>query len=140
MPPRKQEPPAAPAPIELVLHCASFVAAERAEVQVHFDTAFGDLVQYLRDYLSGEREGPMTTAIVTREGARWFPDQIMAYMLWVEARRTDPDAQLEDYAELSEYALRAAAVRGFMGKAGTPSTRQRTSGPVPGSSGSSAVA
>ncbi len=135
--PRKQDPPAAP---ELVLNAGTFNAAERREVQRHFDTAFGDLLQYLRDYVTAEREGPMPTAIVDRAGTRWFPDEILAYLLWVEARRTDPDARLEDYDDLSEAALRGAHVRGLLGKAGTASTRPRTSGPGPGSCASSEVA
>lgn len=137
MPTRKPDPTPAP---ELVLNAGTFVAAERREVQRHFDTAFGDLLQYLRDYVTAEREGPMPTAIVARDGTRYFPDEILAYLLWVEARRTDPDAKLEEYDELSEAALRSAHVRGLLGKAGTASTRPRTSGPGPGSSDSSAVA
>ena len=135
--PRKPEPPAAP---ELVLNAGTFNATERREVQRHFDTAFGDLLQYLRDYVTAEREGPMPTAIVARDGTRYFPDEILAYLLWVEARRTDPDAKLDEYDELSEAALRSAHVRGLLGKAGTASTRPRTSGPGPASSDSSAVA
>lgn len=131
MPPSRKEPPTPAPAAELVLHCTSFNAAERLEVQTHFDTAFGDLVQYLRDYLSGDREGPLQTAVVTRDNKRWFPDQILAYMLWVEARRSDPAAQLEDYDDLSEYALRSAAVKGFMGKEGTASTRPKPSSNVP---------
>ncbi len=139
MPPqRKPNPTTAP---ELVLNAGSFNAAERREVQRHFDTAFGDLLQYLRDYVTAERVGPMETAIVDRrDGTRYFPDDILAYLLWVEARRSDPDAKLEDYDELSEAALRAAHVRGLLGKAGSPTTKPRTSGPGHGSSGSSEVA
>lgn len=137
-PPRKQPEPAAP--VELVLNAGTFNAAERREVQRHFDTAFGDLLQHLRDYVTAEREGPMPTAIVDREGTRYFPDEILAYMLWVEARRTNPDAKLEDYDELSEAALRSAHVRGLLGKAGTPRPTPKTSGPGPDLSASSGVA
>lgn len=133
MPPRKQPDPT-PEPDEpdvLKLDTRSFVAAERLEVQQRFDTAFGDLVQYIRDYVTGGREGPLQTAITDRNnGTRWFPDQIMAYMLWVEARRTDPTARLEDYDDVPEVELRSAAVRGFLGKGGTPSTK-----PTPSSNG-----
>lgn len=135
--PRKQDPPAAP---ELVLNAGTFNAAERREVQRHFDTAFGDLLQYLRDYVTAEREGPMPSAVVARDGTRWFPDDILAYLLWVEARRTDPDAQLDDYDDLSEAALRSAHVRGLLGKGGTASTRPARSSSGPASSGSSEVA
>lgn len=137
MPTRKPDPTPAP---ELVLNAGTFNATERREVQRHFDTAFGDLLQYLRDYVTAEREGPMPTAIVARDGTRYFPDEILAYLLWVEARRTDPDAKLDEYDELSEAALRSAHVRGLLGKAGTASTRPRTSGPGPDLSDSSAVA
>lgn len=133
MPPPRKTPPTPPAPAELVLNAGSFNAAERREVQRQFDTAFGDLLQYLRDYIAAEREGPMQTAIAARDGTRYFPDEILAFMLWVEARRTDPAARLEDYDDLSEAALRSAHVRGLLGKAGTPSRGPRTSGPVPGS-------
>ena len=132
-PPRKTNPTPAPEPEPddvLKLDTRSFVAAERLEVQQRFDTAFGDLVQYIRDYVTGGREGPLPTAIIDRDKTRWFPDQIMAYMLWVEARRTDPTARLEDYDDVPEVELRSAAVRGFLGKGGTPSTK-----PKPSSSG-----
>src|SRR5574343_2020599 len=134
MPPTRKtpNPEPEPEPAELVLNAGTFNAAERREVQRHFDTAFGDLLQYLRDYIAAEREGPMPTAIVARDGTRYFPAEILAYLLWVEARRTDPDAELEDYDDLSESALRSAHVRGLLGKAGTPSMRPKTSGPVPG--------
>ena len=138
-PPRKTNPTPAP-DADLVLNAGSFTAAERREVQRRFDTAFGDLLQYLRDYVTAEREGPMPTAIVARDGTRWFPDDILAYLLWVEARRSAPDAQLEDYDDLSEAALRSAHVRGLLGKDGAPTRRRKTSGPGPDSSGSSEVA
>src|SRR5574343_317493 len=91
-----------------------------------------ELVLNAGTYIAAERQGPMPTAIVARDGTRYFPDEILAYLLWVEARRTDPDAELEDYDDLSESALRSAHVRGLLGKAGTPSMRPKTSGPVPG--------
>lgn len=138
MPPTRK-PTVTPAP-ELVLNAASFNAAERREVQRHFDTAFGDLLQYLRDYVTAEREGPMPTAIVARDNTRYFPDEILAYLLWVEARRSNPDAKLEDYDDLSEAALRSAHVRGLLGKAGTATRTPKTSGPGPDSSASTAVA
>lgn len=140
MPPRKQDPPAAPEPDDVLkLDTRSFVASERLEVQKRFDTAFGDLVQYIRDYVTGGREGPLQTAIIDRDKTRWFPDQIMAYMLWVEARRTDPTARLEDYDAVPEVELRSAAVRGFLGKGGTPSTKPTPSSNGPGSSASTGV-
>jgi hypothetical protein len=124
-----------------VLNAGTFNAAERREVQRQFDTAFGDLLQYLRDYVTADREGPMSTAIVDRrDGTRWFPDDILAYLLWVEARRTDPDARLDDYDDLSEAALRSAHVRGILGKAGTASTKPKRFSSGPASSGSSEVA
>lgn len=144
MPPTRKtpnpEPAPEPEPAELVLNAGTFNAAERREVQRHFDTAFGDLLQYLRDYIAAEREGPMSTAIVAREGTRFFPDEILAYLLWVEARRTDPGAKLEDYDDLSEAALRSAHVRGLLGKEGTASSKRTTSGLGHVSSASSGVA
>lgn len=143
MPPTKTTPTTpAPAdePTELVLDPYTFTAPERLEVQVQFDTAYGDLLDYIRASWDPKREGPMQTAIVARDGTRWFPDQIIAYMLWVQEKRTRPDADLAEFDGLTLAELNSAHVRGLLGKARRPaSTRPKTSGPGPDSSGSTEV-
>lgn len=128
--------PAEQEPERYTLECYTFTGPERAEVQVYFDTAYGDLLTYIEQSWDPNREGPMQSAIVTREGARWFPDQIIAYMLWVQERRTRPDAQLAEFDGLTLAELNGAAVRGWLGKVRARSTKPETSGPGPDSSGS----
>lgn len=140
MPARKPEP--TPAPEQLTLDPYTFTAPERLEVQQRFDTAYGDLLDYIRESWNPNRKGPMESAIVDRrDDTRYFPDQIIAFMLWVQEKRTRPDAELADFDGLTLAELNGAHVRGLLGKARqTSSTRRKRSGPGPDSSGSSEVA
>lgn len=124
-------------PAELVLDLSTFNAAERLECQVQFDTAFGDLMRYIRESWNPDREGPMASAVVARDGTRWFPDQIIQYMLWVQEKRTRPDAELSEFDELPLAALNGAHVAGLLGKATRTSTASRRSRRQPSSSTSS---
>lgn len=125
---------------ELTLDPYSFTAPERLECQVQFDTAFGDLLDHMRASWDPNRDGPMTSAVVARDGTRHFPDQIIQFMLWVQEKRTRPDALLSEFDDLSLTELNSAHVRGLIrGKAKT-STRSTRSSKPPASSGSSAVA
>jgi len=137
--PPPHTPPAAapdPEPKRYTLECYTFTGPERAEVQTHFDTAYGDLLTYVEEAWNPKREGPMESAIVTRDGTRWFPDQIIAYMLWVQERRTRPDADLAEFDGLTLAELNGAAVRGWLGKVRAPSRKRATSGQEPDSSAS----
>lgn len=122
-------------PAELVLDPYSFNGAERLEIQTAFDTAFGDLLQYVRESWDPNRSGPMASAVVARDGTRHFPDQILARLLWVQERRTRPDAELSEFENLPLAELNSAHVRGLIasGKA-LKSTRSRQSSSAPDSS------
>lgn len=119
------EPAPAPEPIPdgLVFDPYSFTAAERLEVQVQFDTAYGDLLAYVRASWNPNRTGPMESAIVDRNGRRWWPDEIMQFMLWVQVKRDRPDAQLSEFDGLTLSDLNTAHVRGLLGKAARTSTK-----------------
>jgi hypothetical protein len=123
----------------LVLDARSFNSAERLEVQIHFDTPFGDLLQALFEAVDPRREGPSVRHIVARDGTRFFPDQVIAFCLWVQAKRDRPDAELAEFDDLALADLVAAHVGGLMGKGGR-STRPARSSPEPASSGSSEAA
>lgn len=132
--------PAKKAPAELVLDPYSFNADERLDIQTAFDTAYGDLLDYIRSSWDPNREGPMTTAIVARDGTRFFPDQIIARMLWVQERRTRPDVDLSDFADLTLAELNSAHIRGLIRGKATKSTRSKESSSEPASSDSSTAA
>jgi hypothetical protein len=135
-PPRTPAPPP-DQPVELVLDPYTFTAPERMECQVQFDTAFGDLLTYTRQSWDPAREGPMTSAVVARDGTRYFPDQIIAFMLWVQEKRTRPDVQLAEFDGLTLAELNSAHVRGLLGKAqGSNRPRRKKPGPGPVSSAS----
>ncbi len=120
---------------KLVLDAASFVAAERLECQIRFDVPFGDLLAFLYEAVDPRREGPMATRVVDREGTQYFPDQGMVFMLWVQAKRDDPDASLTVFEELRLADLNGAHIRGLLGK-GKGSTKSPTSSDEPVSAGS----
>ncbi len=139
MPPNRARPaqPEADEPEQLTLDPYTFTAPERLEVQVQFDTAYGDLLDYIRQSWNPNREGPMTSAIVARDGTRWFPDQIIAFMLWVQERRSRPDAQLSEFDNLTLAELTGAHVRGLLRGKATTTSRSTRSSKSPASSGSS---
>lgn len=119
----------------LVLDAKSFDSAERLECQVRFDIPFGDLMQYTLAAVDARRTEPLQL-LVTRAGETVWPDQVMQFMVWVQARRTDPTVTLEDFDGLTLPELVSARVRGAVGKAPTTTTSPRSS-PVPASSDSS---
>lgn len=150
-PPRKTNPTPAPEPEPaaddepqvMELDAWTFNAAERHECQVQFDTEFGDLLEYLfkvvqpnQRWATAELDadgnvvpkqptGPLTVAIVDRAGRRWFGDEILQFMLWVQAKRDRPDADLDEFAEAKLQDLREAHIAGLTKKGGTASGRRR---------------
>lgn len=127
--------PAEQEPDEFVLDAKSFDSAERMECQVRFDTPFGDLMRYTLAAIDARRPGPLQL-LETRAGATVWPDEVLQFMVWVQARRTDPDAALADFDGLTIGELAQARVRGAVGKAPT-ATMSTSSSPGPGSADSS---
>jgi len=111
---------------ELVLNLMSFTGPERREMQQRFDTPFADLVQYTFDAIANrtERQAPLVDG---RDGARYFADEVIQFGLWVQARRTNPDALLEDFDHLTILELHNARARGIPGKATGPEPSTRSS-------------
>lgn len=99
---------------ELVVSPGSFTGPERRELQDAFDCWFGDLLTYTVDAVrpGRERVEPLTGA----DGRRWWPDDVVQHMVWIQARRVDPDAKLEDFDHLTLRDLNSARVRGYQGK------------------------
>lgn len=122
-------------PDPLVLNLRSFTSPERLECQIHFDAPFGDLARALFEAIDPERTGASEIRIEGSNG-RFFPDQIAQYLLWVQARRDDPDVELEDFDDLSYGQLNGAYHRGLVGK-GSTSTSRKSSSPDSGSADSS---
>lgn len=143
MPPTTKPEPAAPDPEPipegLVFDPYSFTAPERLEVQVQFDTAYGDLLDYVRESWNPNRTGPMENGIIDRNGRRWWPDEILQFMLWVQVKRDRPDVELAEFDGLALMDLNLAHVRGLSGKAARTSGRPERSSSGPDSSASTAA-
>jgi hypothetical protein len=118
------------------LDAMSFTSAERLECQIQFDSEFSDLLDYLFTVINPKREGPVSYAIIDRENRRHFSDEILAYFVWVQAKRADPDTQLETYTELAPGVLQVAHVRGLLKDHGRENGKPKKSQPTPVSSGS----
>jgi hypothetical protein len=121
---------------ELTLDAASFTAPERLECQTRFDNPFGDLMRCMFEAVDPRRDGPMTVRIVDRDGVQHFPDQIIQFMLWVQAKRDNPDADLTDFDDMRFAELASAHVRGLLGKDDS-NTKPSSSSPAPDSADSS---
>lgn len=119
----------------LVLDVRSFNSAERLECQVRFDATFGDLLAALYEAIDPDRE-TVSQIRIEVDGDRAFPDQIVQFMLWVQAKRDDPDVSIEAFDDLTLAELNSAFVRGMAGKA-SKRTRSKRSSPEPDSASSS---
>lgn len=117
---------------ELVLNPGSFTGPERREVQHHFRVPFGDLLDYTHDAL--RRALAVTPppepqpVMAAADGTLIFPDEVLQVMVWVQARRTNPDAQLEDFDNLTLAQLNGAHYRGLRPKA--PTSGSSTTSPT----------
>lgn len=153
--PAPDDEPEQDGPQLIELDAWSFNAAERHECQVQFDSEFSDLLEYLfRVVRPGARwapipvldddgkpmvdedgepvvrkpTGPVDVAIVDRHtGRRYFGDEILAFMCWVQAKRTRPDAELAEFSDVSMDALSTAHLVGLIKKrgGGTGTSKQR---------------
>ncbi len=115
------------APEVLKLDALSFTGPERLECQQQFDTPFGDLLQCVFEACDLRRDGPMTVQIVDREGIQHFPDQIIQFMLWVQIKRDDPDAELSMFDDLQWGDLNRAYIKGRLNRLGKASTKTNES-------------
>ena len=110
---------------ELVLEPGTFTGPERRLMQQHLKVPFADLVTYvyraaLRLHADDDQGEPRV--LVAAGGAFVFPDEVMQAMAWVQARRADPEAKVEDFDHLTMRDLNRALTRGTRGKAGGPET------------------
>lgn len=125
---------------ELVLNPGSFTGPERREVQQRFKVPFGDLLDYtyqaVRRALAEQRGADPLPVLAGADGALVFPDEVLQVMVWLQARRSDPDAQLEDFDGLTMADLNSARLRGLRPKATGPEPSTRSS-PGSGSAGRS---
>ncbi len=123
-----------PEPINLELDLDTFTADERLECQIQFDNEWSDIAKYLRALCNPWREGAMPFKLFDRKERLVVGERILAYMLWVQAKRTDPEAELEPFTNMANGALRRAHLDGLLGKAkrgesgkSTRSSRRRAS-------------
>lgn len=125
---------------DVVLDPGSFTGPERREVQHHLKVPFADLMAYTREAVyrlyDTEPAGPMRV-LSAADGALVFPDEVLQVMVWIQARRADPEAKLEDFDGLTMSDLNSARIRGLrQGKAptGGSSTTSSTESPSADSS------
>lgn len=123
---------------ELVLEPGSFTGPERREVQQRLKVPFGDLMVYTHEAVNRlyEESPADLRVLVAADGALVFPDEVLQVMVWVQARRADPEAQLEDFDHLTLRDLNSARIRGIKGKA-TSGETSTTSSPESPSADSS---
>lgn len=126
-------PTAEPEPVELILDVDSFDYDERLECQQRFDNEWGDILKYLRALVNPGREGPMPFRLFDRRDNLIVGDDLLSFLLWVQAKRDRPDAELAEF-QVGHGELRWAHLNGLLGKArkgesarSTPSSRRRAS-------------
>ena len=115
----RPEEPSESAAEKLTLDANSFNAAERMECQIHFDAPFRDLLACIFEAVASRSKDQPTSVIriVDRDGVRHFPDQIIQFMVWVQAKRDDPTVELSAFDDMVMDELEAVHVRGLLGKA-----------------------
>ncbi len=124
---------------KVVLDPRSFTGPERREVQQLLKVPFADLLAYTREAVMRlfETEPGELRVLVAADRALVFPDEVLQVMVWVQARRADPDVKLEDFDGLTMSDLNSARIRGLrQGKAltGGSSTTSSTESPSADSS------
>lgn len=100
---------------KLVLDARSFNSAERMECQIEFGASFGDLLRCMFEEVRPPEDG-QRTRIVDGDDKQRFGDEIIQFMVWVQAKRDQPDAVLSDFDDLTFTDLTSAHVRGLVGK------------------------
>lgn len=110
----------------VVLRARSFNAAERMECQQEFGHHFGDLLKVITEAVNPGRTGLMTRKIVDDSGRQRFPDEILQFMFWVQAKRDRPDAQLSDFDGMLYYELSKPWLTELLGNAEPSSERSKT--------------
>ncbi len=109
---------------ELALEPGSFTGPERRLIQQRFKIPYGDLltfthqaVQRVFQLATDDPEGQEVRVLTAADGTLVYPDEVLQAMVWVQALRTNPAAQLEDFDGLTLRDLNNARVRGLRGKA-----------------------
>lgn len=120
MPPNSRttapQPAPDPEPVELVLDVDSFDWAERLECQKRFDNEWGDILKYLRALVNPGREGAMPFRLFDRHDNLIVGDELLSFLLWVQARRDRPDVDLAEFQGVAHGDLRWAHLNGLLGK------------------------
>lgn len=119
MPPNRPPapPPDEPAePAELVLDLDSFDWAERLECQKRFDNEWGDILKYLRALVNPGRAGAMPFRLFDRDTNLIVGDDVLPFLLWVQAKRDRPDAELTEFEGMAHADLQWAHLGGLLEK------------------------
>lgn len=105
-----------PEPVELVLDVDSFDWAERLECQQRFDNEWGDILKYLRALVNPGREGAMPFRLFDRDKNLIVGDELLPFLLWVQAKRDRPDADLVEFQGAAHGDLQWAHLGGLLEK------------------------
>jgi hypothetical protein len=91
--------PDQPAPEVVPLDLGSFTYAERLELQREFDIDFADIWDRIAaKYSLGDgRDRGTEVKMVDRNGTPRFAEEMLRHAVWIQRRRTNPDAQIDDY-------------------------------------------
>lgn len=89
----------APTPEPIQLDLGSFTYAERLELQREFDIDFTDIWDRIAaKYSLGEaRDMATDVKMVDRNGQPRFAEEMLRMAVWIQRRRSDPDAKIDDY-------------------------------------------
>lgn len=109
-------PAAEPEPVELILDVDSFDWAERLECQKRFDNEWGDILKYLRALVNPGRAGAMPFKLFDRDGNLIVGDDLLPFLLWVQAKRDRPDADLAEFQGVEHGDLQWAHLGGLLEK------------------------
>lgn len=88
-----------PEPELIKLDLGSFNYSERLELQREFDIDFADIWDRIAGkYSIGDgRDRATDVKMVDRTGQPRFAEEMLRHAVWIQRRRTDPAAQIDDY-------------------------------------------
>ncbi len=84
---------------QIQLDLGSFTYPERLELQREFDIDFADIWDRIAaKYSMGEgRDRDTGVKMVDRNGTPRFAEEMLRHAVWIQRRRTNPAAQIDDF-------------------------------------------
>jgi hypothetical protein len=84
---------------QIQLDLGSFTYAERLELQREFDIDFADIWDRIAAKYSvgDDRDRSTDVKMVDRNGTPRFAEEMLRHAVWIQRRRTNPAAQIDDF-------------------------------------------